>query len=472
MLSHSRIRAALMGHPKRVSGALGILALFSLLGPVCYYLPPAAERRRAAQDDFDNARDAYDVSLTHYNIVTANITESHQRVNDLSCTMQGYPGFNKNIVAFQASINNSQATSATDLLNQLWRINFALDQSTTTTSAVTKSYVTTEWQYDYYYGCGVFSCGYTEDCEEEEEGNTEEEVCTQVPISCCYGSGYHWVDVTHYYQEITIINKLYRNIINATPFSVDLSCGYYSRNFQMQAPVSVITRQTDPIYSGAETSGEVDIHYEQDYGSTLTASYLLDGTTSPTTISVLNTASQANAASDLAARLYNFLGVAIATFLQVGAGYPELQQQISDYIPVLEGEATLLNSTLLNQLAVMDSKQSVLDSADTWYTHELTQWLPTFFCVPLGVALLTYVAIMCGRDRCQKEPERERDKPGIRAQGSLSAAASLFSMPRMPSNHQVPGGAVIVEIREEIEGAPNESDQQIEGVADNNNYRV
>jgi hypothetical protein len=69
--------------------------------------------------------------------------------------------------------HSSQATPI-NVLNDLWRIDFLGDHAGTAQSTATKSYVTLEWRYTYYYACGVFSCGYREDCKVESNNKEKE----------------------------------------------------------------------------------------------------------------------------------------------------------------------------------------------------------------------------------------------------------------------------------------------------------
>jgi hypothetical protein len=194
------------------------------------------------------------------------------------------------------------------------------------------------------------------------------------------------------YNEITTIVNKYKNIIQGSSFHLpSLDCGYYSRQFKTLAPVTYETYESPHIDTGDRRAGSTYVNFYREYGSSVTAVYKLDDTTINFPAIISRPADQGVAAADLATRLYQFLATAIAAFNMAGANYPVLQDTIRKQIPGLLNQAAAINNTLVQKAEVLAGKQVVFDDADHEFKGGLSLWLPMFFLIPGGLALLAYI---------------------------------------------------------------------------------
>ncbi len=206
-----------------------------------------------------------------------------------------------------------------------------------------------------------------------------------------------------------IIDK-YKNIIDGTPLQLTpLDCGYYARRFGTLSPTTYVTYESPHINTGDRSTGTTYVNYYKEYGSRITASYELDGSIVNTDITVVRNAIQNDAAADLANKLYQFLGTAIAAFNMAGANYSQLQDSIRNSIPALLNSAASVNETLQQEGQVLAGKEAIFEEADSEFHHGLSLWLPMFFLIPGGLALLTYCLMTLCKDTCTAEDAVQND---------------------------------------------------------------
>ena len=385
----AQMRAAFFANPQKVSAAVWAASMFSLLIPTCLKLVPLGNKDKSAKGDRDRAQDDYDTTLQKLNGINDQIREARQRVLDLDCAMAGYQGYNNGVVTFSQSIIDSGATPM-DRLRLFWNLQFAADRSENSQNVLVKTWSEDVFEYDYYYSCIWHSCG---------KGK-----------SCCFDWGWRWVTYTHQYNEITIIANIYKNIVQGPGLRLtSLNCGYYSRDFQNQVPETYVTYESPQVVSGDRRAGSVYINFERDFGSRVPMDYVLDANTIRTPAIVARSATQGDAATNLAASLYQFLGAAIAAFNVTGANYPALQNSIRNSIPLLLEQASSVNATLQEKALVLAEEQVLFSRADDDFHEGLSLWLPLFFLIPGGLALLAYViASRCG-NWCALEENHQND---------------------------------------------------------------
>lgn len=202
------------------------------------------------------------------------------------------------------------------------------------------------------------------------------------------------MSVKHEYNQITRIENQYRNIVIGDGISIDsLDCGFYSREFETMVPENYITRQSPSIPSGNRESGTTYVDYTRYYGSRVPQYFRLDDQRTTTMAIVPQEAAKAVAADELAAQLYQFLAASLATFSITGFNYPAVQQGINNSIPTLLVAFHLANQTLQETALVLAQKQQAFENADDDFKAGLSLWLPLFFLIPGGLALLAYMVI-------------------------------------------------------------------------------
>ncbi|HEX2549396.1 MAG TPA: hypothetical protein VHM20_06185 [Gammaproteobacteria bacterium] len=370
MTAWTQIKSTFFHHPGISAAIAWVTSTFVFLIPTCFELTPLGKDKRSAKKQLDHAQGEYDNTLRELNAVNEQINKSKQEVIDLDCAIAGYPAFNQEMEDFQQSINDS-VLQPQDLLRSLWRVDFVPDRTSTEQSVQVKSYDEDEYVYEYYWSCVWHNCPDNE--------------------SCCYDWGYHWVTETYDYNEITTIQNLYQGIINGIPLSLPtLDCGSYSRIFGTRPPSTSIRYESPHITSGRKEDGAVHIDFYREWGSQLPALYKLDITTTNFDAIVLRITDQAQAATDLAAKLNGFLATAIAAFNMAGANYVEIRDGIIENIPKLIDNANALNATLTEQGLVLDQQKTQYNEAAGEYKGGLSLWLPMFFLIPCGLGVLAY----------------------------------------------------------------------------------
>ncbi|MDR3490912.1 MAG: hypothetical protein P4M12_02575 [Gammaproteobacteria bacterium] len=407
MPTWNQMRSSLFAHPKTTSAVVWATSMFIFLVPTCIELTPLGNKKRNAKGERDDAQDAYDETLQKFNSANEKIREARQRVLDLDCAKTGYPRFNLDVAAFQQSVNSTLLPL--DQLRLHWKMQFDADKTENEQYVAGKSWDESNYEYDYYFSCIWHSCG----------KNTQ----------CCFDWGWRWVTDTYYYNQITNIVNKYQGIIQGAPLRLTpLDCGYYSRQFHTLSPVTYVSYESPHIESGDRRAGTTYVNFYREYASKVTASYELDDTKLDFEANVLRTADQSLAATDLAEKLYQFLGTAIAAFNMAGANYALLQDNIRKQIPVLLDNAAAINTTLQQEALVLADKENEYSHIDDNFKDGLSLWLPMFFIIPGGLALLTYLLLTLCKDKGNVIVERDiesNDKPDV--QSHYSAPPPTYS---------------------------------------------
>lgn len=380
MPSWSKARTTLFAHPRYSASAIWLVITIGYLIPSFIKLLPLGELDDNAQSRRDDAQTAYSNVLNELKGVQEKIREAKMRVENLDCAIIGYTGFNHRAKDFQKNMNESMLP-ALDKLNQIGKMHFFPDKTTTDKSTKKLSWTTMDWQYDYYYSCaGQHTCG--------KEKN------------CCYHWGHHYVTNTHYYNEITIITNHYLNVLQGGPFHIDpLTCGYYSRDFNLLPPSTVMTHESQHSSHGSKEKGTTYVEFSRDWGSSVSASYRLDEQVVKVDFAVLRTVNPADAAADLIGKLFHFLATCITAIEAVGANYPALQEKIRQSIPGLVEQSTALNATLQEKALVLASEENRYRLAHDDYKEGQAIWLSQLFLVPLAVASFAFFTILYLKNR-------------------------------------------------------------------------
>lgn len=359
--------------PKKIVLSTWAAGTFILLIPTCLKLAALANQKHNGKSDLDEATDNYNDAFKNFGAANDNLDEAKQRVIDLDCAIHDYQGFNDRMSNFQQRINGSSAFSTTDKLSLIWDVNFMADTRTYQQQFQEKSWSELAYRYEYYYGRHGSKCGNK---------------------SFCYAWDWRSVRETHYYNQITRIENLYENIVEGDGVGVEsLDCGYYSRVFQTLPAENYVTHQDSGITSGNRESGIVYTDVTRHWGSRVPMQFRLDDTQTTTMAFIALGATKTQAANALVTQLYQFFAASIAAFNITGIEYPKMQQQINSSIPHLIDVVHQANETVLENALVLAQKQQTFDSADDDFKAGLSLWLPLFFLIPGGLALLAY-AIM------------------------------------------------------------------------------
>jgi hypothetical protein len=361
--------ASFVARPAVASLSVLTVSTLFLLIPVCLRLSPLGSDRRHAKSERDLAQGDYNNAFGELNTATAALHEAKTRMDDLDCA-RTYPSFNTRMNAFQEQVASFSGT-ATEELSTLWGIDFVPDTVTQEQTVRRQSWQEGEYRREYYYSCINHKCG--------------------KDTRCCSDWGWRWTTVTHYYDETTRIENLYKNIATGPGLSIlPLNCGYYSRQFQTLAPATYKTDE-QRINSGDRNRGHTYVDITRQFGSQVPKLFQLDDALSNTMAIVPRGTTQVLAADDLARQLFQFLTVSLAAFDSTGINYPDLQREINSTIPRLVDGVTKTNATAYVKSLILAQKQTVYNEADSQFKQGLSLWLPMFFLLPGGAALLTYL---------------------------------------------------------------------------------
>ncbi len=369
--------------PKKVVVSTWAAGTFILLIPTCLKLATLSNQKHNSKSDLNEATGNYNAALKDFGSANDNLDEAKQRVIDLDCAINDYRGFNNRMSNFQQRINGSSTLSATDRLSLIWDVNFTADTRTYQQQSQEKSWSELAYRYEYYYGRHGSKCGNK---------------------SFCYAWDWHYVRETHYYTQITRIENLYKNIVEGDGVRVEpLDCGYYSRVFQTLPAENYVIHQDLGITSGNRESGIIYTDVTRHWGSRVPMQFRLDDTQTTTMAITPIDATKTQAANALTTQLYQFLAASIAAFNITGINYPKIQQQINSSIPHLIDVVHQANKTVQENALVLAEKQQTFENADDDFKAGLSLWLPLFFLIPGGLALLAY-AIMYYFKPAQEQP--------------------------------------------------------------------
>ncbi|MDF1760071.1 MAG: hypothetical protein P1U40_06010 [Coxiellaceae bacterium] len=362
--------------------SVGAISLIGLLITTCVILTPLGNRLRGAKGQRDKAKKVRDTAARALQTAKDHLTEAHKRVNDLTCAIQGYVNFNQHVSNFSAQIADS-AQNYQQRLAQFWNLHFAPDRVSTDHHVRERSYTTSKYKYETFWGCGDAHC--------HQDDN-----------SCCYAYDGHWVTKTHYYNEVTTVTNHFNNIANGGGINEpSLRCGYYARTFGTDTANTYVTRETTHKRTGRKESGNVYIDYERFYGSQLTATFTLDGATHNQPFLTNPDIPLDSTGSHLAKGLAAFLAGAVTQFTATGANYPALQQRIVASIPQLEQNVATATDALAEAAKALAEKQQIVDTANAPYQHGLKLWLPLLFLAPCAAVVVTYFCYR-GGDKVQE----------------------------------------------------------------------
>lgn len=376
----SQMRNSLFSYPKTTAAVVWGSTTFILFFPTLFELLPLGNDKRDSKGDRDDAKDVYDGALAEFNVLNDKIEEDKQRIVDLDCSMAGYQQYNQGIFSFQKNLNDP-IKAPMERLNLYWKIYFMADKNENERRVDSKSYYDDVWEYGYFYSCFRYTCG--------------------PDSNCCTDWGYHYVTRVFYYNQITNIVNKYQGIILGSPLRLTpLECGYYARRLETLAPVTYVSYESPHEGSGNKRAGTTYIDFYREWSSKINVFFQLDDEKVAVDALVLRTPLQNEAAIDLSAKLYGFLSTAIAAFNMVGANYSVAQDTIRNQLPGLIDAAGEVSSRLQEDEVILNEKNRIYSESNGDYKQGLSVWLPIFFLIPCGLALLTYLFLSQCKERC------------------------------------------------------------------------
>lgn len=424
-MSASHCRSTLFAYRKAITIGTWATSTFVMLAPTLVKLIPLGNADRDAKGQLDDAKSAYDSTAKKLYDINAHIHENEQRILNLDCAMAGYQGFNHGVAAFQQRLTDASSLTPVDRLRSVWQFQFDADKTETEHSSRDRSWDTYDTEYNYYY-----SCFHTGGCDDHDQ-------------TCCSKWDYETVTNTHYYTERTTIEDRYRNILVGTPLNLPaLDCGYYSRQFHTNAPVTYVSHESDHQLSGSRESGTTYVDYYREYASRVSISYTLDGNTVNSVINVIRDALLIDAASNLDTSLQQFLGYAIAAFDMAGSNYLALQDGLRQQIPLLIADAANVNATLQHDALVLADRQNAFDGADGDYKQGLLLWLLLLLLVPGGLALIAFlITSNCGKAYAADEEHDDHCHDDVEAGAASAAVVPAASVSALTSDSAMFGGS-------------------------------